>query len=210
MPITAVFIGLAAVVGALTAMTGPVAAGAAASLFDAPPAWQVGDTWMFRLADGRTDTLRVVRASDAGYAVAEHVSDGTARVLQFSRELTTDENSAVNAMSLFRPAWPLGRPHTWTYAFSGISLYGQPSHYRTTYTTSGALDVVSVPAGTFAAIAIHIDECDLADGRCGAVDVWYAPAAKWFVRADFEDSAFWVSRRGRATVLTSFSVGGGS
>lgn len=195
----------AAILAAAVALPGSQGAAQPPALAS-PPAWRVGDAWMFRMYTGAVDTLRVVSAGPRGYAVLEQTSGGSAyygrplppqsirigsgdgrsrgatHVLRFSPTLTTEDDSVIAAKSLLRPQWPLDVPRSWTYAFTAVSANRIPSHYMVTYSTTGAMTSMTVPAGTFQAVRVQIHELNTTTWCAGDAEAWYAPSVRWFVK----------------------------
>lgn len=192
----------AIVVGILLAL-GPRGAAQADSAFSALPAGQQGDTWTYALAGGGTDTPQVADTSGGIYTVIERTSSEDMNILHFTATLTTEDNSALNAMSLLRPQWPLDEKAGWSYSFTDAAVNGKASDYQVAYSTTGAVTRVSVPGGTFDAVVVHIRECSATQRVCGDADAWFAPPAKWCVKIGFTSSGFRGPRAGNATVLTA-------
>ena len=83
---------------------------------------------------------------------------------------------------------------------------GQPAKFDVKRKVEG-LESVTVPAGTFDAVRISGNHCNLTHGGCGGFIVWYALKAKYVAKITWASSRYWPgSLQGQDQVLLSYEV----
>jgi hypothetical protein len=157
------------------------------------PQMKVGDQWRWERSDRRTgvkdaDTKRVITAVSAAQI------DGTENnsKLAMSADLMILESSAIVASQPVRfVEYPLevGKKWEFKWAFTGKASNAKVRWQAEAEVT--AYEKVKVPAGEFDSFKIDYkgywnNDTTRANGRLRQTS-WYAPAAKTFVKTEFDD-----------------------
>jgi hypothetical protein len=167
------------------------------------PRWFIGDTWVIRQPYNLV-TATVTEVGPDYYMV--HVREDRTPIapiqdidVRFTKTLDADDRYVAWAHFV----WPLRIGATWS------RIYESPNkvQWKLAYKVS-RYEKVTVPAGTFDAFRIDIQQCAVKfPSICEGLYLWYSPAVKWVVKDALDDSPHWVSyMRGKTIELISYSV----
>ncbi len=162
------------------------------------PTWTVGEIWTYEAPWGLT-TFAVMSVGGPNVVMMQTVSSrGSVRKRFDATHLGKTEPAWLPDFVWFD--FPLTPDKSYSRVFSES---GQPWHFSLHV---GKMEQVTVPAGRFSAIRVDVRVCGTG-GSCGGSSLWYAPAAKWFVRATWDRSLWWDERwRGASMDLVSVTL----
>ncbi|MEP7275028.1 MAG: hypothetical protein ABI812_01660 [Betaproteobacteria bacterium] len=194
--------------GALTSCGGFESAGAGRAADASAP--RVGDTWVYRAADGFREQLRWEETHEV---VAVAPGAITVRVTETGRDARSARNEVWAAPGLlstgpvfdeetrrFTPAvkiyaFPMAPGQRWNQWVDNVNAATQKTGQINRYVTVGDWQKVTTPAGTFDAIALRVlmrlDDEEFWRGptTCNYL-VYYAPAVGAMVRAQ-KSAEYW-------------------
>jgi hypothetical protein len=149
------------------------------------PLWHTGDTWTYLGTDGKPFTLTVLGIAADHYSIERRAGSDVDIVLM-------SFDFSPNLFARF--SWPLAVGKIWSFTTRsrpGNGIGGDENQYVTSLVVDG-YGPVTVRAGTFRAFHIKGLQCNVTQqNRCGAFDVWYAPAVKNWIKIHYITSGWW-------------------
>lgn len=156
------------------------------------PVWNVGDTWTYKLTDGKTQTLEVVDISNDLFIVkinrSQNLSayDRKTMNLKYRIDETGKKEEAISGDRKLYD-FPIAVNKVWsdnTESSSGRSNVTYANEFKVVST-----EIVTTPAGKFECYKISYDRRNLSakrgpgSGR-GTIYYWYSPEVKAWVKRD--------------------------
>ena len=172
------------------------------------PIWNKGDYWRF-MYDDKREWQYTVESTDGNFYVVEdrygmNKPCFDKKTLALVSYIKSDGSKLKPSNpSIFYCEFPLYVGKKWKKSYTTIPDRGQLAvNYLNEYRIMSYEDI-SVPAGTFKAFKVEMNQTNYAGGS-GKAYIWYSPGARFVVKVSFEKINYWTYSQGFQ--LISFQV----